>query len=355
MINVAYFWAQWTGYMAATVSAIQQQRCCNVKVMMPYPSALNYGTSRPFDIRQVSPPGIDLKYTKELTYDIVRAFVDEFRPDIVVCSGWNFPPYMRVLREDKGRFMRALSMDNQWLRKPKQFAGIAATRWMLHPCFDVVFASGARQRRFAEMLGFEGPAIYEGYLACDWSLFSAKPVPSGHRRFMLAGRLVDDKGIRELLEGYRLYRNSTSDPWSLELIGNGIFDDLARAEVGVSVSSFQQPAALAETLRTAGCFILPSKFEPWGVALHEAASVGLPLITSSAVGSADHVLRHGWNGFLLEEVSPSAIARALKQIASMDPAELAQFGERSRFMASTLTPKIWAETFWTCYATRNKR
>lgn len=351
-IKIVYLWGQWTGYMAANVDAIKAAYPSEVRVMVPHPNVDAQSRIRLFDLDPLGHNVDEFVLTKGVpTYEEVRAFLDRARPDIVIVSGWNHRAYMRAMREDAGRYVRAMSMDNQWGWRLKQIGGRAIARWMLHPCFDVVFASGARQRQFANKLGFGHSSIYEGYLACDWPLFSAQPATFDKPdKFVFAGRIVDDKGIEELVRGYRLYRNRTPNPWPLEIIGVGPLEPAVRGE-GIVRKPFMQPAELAAAFRDASCFILPSKFEPWGVVLHEAASAGLPLISSDAVGSADTVLRHGWNGFLLDRVDEASIADALAKMSALGRSELKSMGERSSQLAKDMTPKIWAETFWRCYDT----
>ena len=350
MVKIAYLWGQWTGYMAATVKAIREARRCEVKVLLPAPTIDRESNRRPFNIQQIGENETELTFSEQLTDEVVNKFVDLAAPDIVICSGWNHRAFMRLLRRSKGRFVRVLSMDNQWIWRPKQVGGILVSPWMLKPCFDAVFASGPRQRRFARSLGFRTSTIYEGYLSCDVSLFAQAARRSHFEdKFVFAGRLVDDKSINELLAGYRLYRERTARPWSLELIGNGPLGAAATGERGVTVTGFKQPAELAQAFSGAGCFILPSKFEPWGVVLHEAASAGLPLIGSQQCGSADLFLRHGWNGLLLDRADPRSISDAMSEIASFSADKRAAFGRRSEALAATLTPRIWAETFWHAY------
>jgi glycosyltransferase involved in cell wall biosynthesis len=357
MIRIAYLWGQWTGYMAATVSAIVSQRSASVSVLLPPPTMDPESRRRPFDLAKLSQGPWTFSFIDDPHQEKdVASFIERVDPHLVVSQGWNYKGYMKVLKKNRGRFVRALSMDNQWIWKMKQFAGVAASRWLLHPHFDLVFASGTRQRRFASLLGFPHDRIYEGFLSCDVNGF-AKARKLGvsewdhARRFLYAGRLVDDKSIAELVQGYKLYRNSSSMPWELRLIGQGPLEAAARNQEGVEVQPFKQPAELAGSFRESSCFVLPSKYEPWGVVLHEAASAGLPLIAAPAVGSADMFLRNGWNGILLGSNAPVEIARALSAIASAPANNLAELGRRSAQLADTLTPDAWAQTLWQAYDT----
>ena len=344
-MKVAYLWGQWTGYMTASTAAIAKSGNAEIRVLLPHPKHDAQSRLRPF-ILDALQPSAQLTYTGYPRYQEVKSWIDEFDPQVVVVSGWNYQAYMRVLREGKGRFLRALSMDNQWLWKLKQIGGVAASRIMVRPCFDMVFASGPRQRQFAEYLGFHPSRIFEGYLSCDVAMFSSDQPLSPTRRFVFAGRLTDDKGIEQLLKGHQRYREHSSYAWPLEIVGTGPLEHLVPQYERVTLLPFKQPRELAQYFKQGGTFVLPSAYEPWGVVLHEAASAGMPLIASRKVGAGDMFLRHGWNGLLIDSVSPDAIATAMHQLSSFDDSALLEFGSRSEMLAQTLTPQIWADTFW---------
>ena len=52
----------------------------------------------------------------------------------------------------------------------------------------------------------------------------------------------------------------------------------------LSWEDFIQPENL-EKVKNAGCFVLPSLKDNWGVVVHEFAAAGLPLIISDGVGA----------------------------------------------------------------------
>jgi glycosyltransferase involved in cell wall biosynthesis len=75
--------------------------------------------------------------------------------------------------------------------------------------------------------------------------------------------------------------------------------------------------------------IFPSHSDGFGMAQVEALAWGLPIIASRNCG---RVVRDGETGYLLDEVSPQAIASALRRVAA-EPQTLARFSR-----ASTHTP-----------------
>ena len=54
-----------------------------------------------------------------------------------------------------------------------------------------------------------------------------------------------------------------------------------------------------------GAFVLPSRKEPWGVVVQEAAAARMPVICSDSVGAGDHLVRHGKADLCLRVAMPS--------------------------------------------------
>ena len=63
----------------------------------------------------------------------------------------------------------------------------------------------------------------------------------------------------------------------------------------------------APYLAAADAFVLPSGYEPFGLAMLEAGASGLPLIVTRTEGS-DELVRHGENGFVVSR-EPGRVRR----------------------------------------------
>src|SRR5258706_8059004 len=93
------------------------------------------------------------------------------------------------------------------------------------------------------------------------------------------------------------------------------------------------------------CWVLPSRFEPWGVAIHEATSAGLGVICSSACGASAHLVQDGRNGFVVRADDEKNLGNALMRYASLLPKQTEEMSDHSYYLSSQFTPKRWASYF----------
>ena len=232
--------------------------------------------------------------------DELIAAVKGFAPDAVLMHSWDFKPYRAVVRSLRGQAVRVLWMDNNWLESPKQWIGRITSPLYIQPLFDVAFLPGDRTEAFARRLGFAAEDVIRGSLCADTSLFGSDPVSGEdllHRgRFASALRMVHHKGADVLAEAYVHYRDLVANPWSLELIGTGPLLSSFDGVPGVIENGFLQPAEVAAVMHRSSCYVNPSRAEPYGVVLHEAAAAALPILTSHMVGAAPTLVQDGDKG-----------------------------------------------------------
>ena len=111
---------------------------------------------------------------------------------------------------------------------------------------------------------------------------------------------------------------------------------------GIKVVNFLQPKDLVKLIKTSGCFVLPSRFEPWGVVVHEFAAAGLPLILSDAVGASDVFLINGANGFIFETNKVLSLKEMLLNIIRSSDERLLSMSAISANLAYRITPSTSA-------------
>ena len=87
--------------------------------------------------------------------------------------------------------------------------------------------------------------------------------------------------------------------------------------------------------------VLPSYYEPWGVALAEAMGAGLPAIATEACGAAIDLVRSYWNGIMVPTGSVTALADALEWFDDNDK-RLPTMSENARVAAEPFSATNWA-------------
>ena len=99
---------------------------------------------------------------------------------------------------------------------------------------------------------------------------------------------------------------------------------------------------LLQALKTAHCFILPSRHEPFGIAALEALDAGLPLI-ASAVGGLKDFLKNGENAMLFEDNNGDDLCRAYTESAVLREHLIANGKQTARaYTWQTLAEKLTA-------------
>ncbi len=271
--------------------------------------------------------------------------VRAFAPDAVLMSGWMDKTYLAAARR-----IRALGIpvvagcDTQWRGTLRQQAAALAAKRYLHPAIDALWVSGERQRQFARHLGFSGKQVLDGVYSCDWEAFTAPAQAERSRAFLYVGRYIEVKGLDVLLDAYARYRSTTTDPWALWCAGTGSLAHLLKGVEGVEDRGFVQPAELPALMHSAGAFVLPSRWEPWGVVVHEAAAARLPLVCSDASGAAVHLLRTGFNGFLFGNGDAAHLAEGLRHVATLPRERFDAYQQHSFELSKQYTPSRWAAT-----------
>ena len=338
--RVAVLWTRLSGYFHACLSALADEGVDLLVVHQPGES------DAPFDAAAVTDGIRAEQWPGAPDAAVIDRLLDEHDPDAMLVSSWNVGAYRKVARERRGRTLRIFGMDNQWHGTAKQWAGVASSRFVLRPTYDAAFVCGERQAGFAARLGFPAERLIWGMAVGDHARFAAVAQRRGTAlppaQFLFAGRLVAEKGIDVLADAYRRYRSLVDDPWPLAIAGNGPEERLLAGADGVKLLGFVQPADLPDVFLASGCFVLPSRFEPWAVVIHEAAAAGLPVVCTEACGASTRLVLDGYNGVVVTTGDRDALAHALLRIHRASDDERRAMGAASEALALQYSPQQWA-------------
>ena len=194
----------------------------------------------------------------------------------------------------------------------------------------IVASSAARDRLRA--FGVPDERITVALQAADVEPFRATVRNNGHGpvRFISAGRLVPDKNFATLIEAFARVGSEAE----LEIVGSGFLEHALKqlaAERGVPVRfrGHVAPTEMPGLYASADVYALISTYEPFGVAVREAAAAGLPIVCSRTAGAAGDVAVDGRNAMLVDPEDVGAVADAVTHLAS-DPALRARMAAESR-------------------------
>jgi glycosyltransferase involved in cell wall biosynthesis len=148
------------------------------------------------------------------------------------------------------------------------------------------------------------------------------------------GNLLARKGIADLLHALATLSAPGLPPWQLVIAGSGADGDLKRLARDLGVASnvrfagWLDRAATQDLLRGADVLALPSYHEALPLVLLEAASLGVPVITTP-VGAIAEVFTHEHDALMVVPGDRAALADALARLAG-DPALARRLGENGR-------------------------
>jgi glycosyltransferase involved in cell wall biosynthesis len=345
-MKLAICWTGLSGYMAACWRALAQRPGVALRVVCFAPDAR--ASNAAFD-----PAAVDDIPCRLLTpgerqdAGLIEDEIAGFHPDVVMLTGWAHRPYRRLVNAARLRQTRfVMAMDTPWRGDWRQtISGPFIRQYMSR--MAAVFVAGERARQYALRRGVSPTKIFRGMYAYDDTLFNEQVFlerlqKGWPKRFLFTGRYVETKGVDDLLAAYALYRRQHESPWSLDCCGLGPKQSAIRAVDGVSDLGFVQPHEQPGVLAGRGAFILPSRYEPWGVVLAEAMASGLPVIATSACGAAADVLHPFFNGLEVPANDPPRLAAAMSWMHARHE-RLAAMGRHAMGVAPAFSATLWAE------------
>ncbi len=287
----------------------------------------------------------------DLTTAQVRAKVKEINPDFIYSSGWVDKGYLSICKDYFGKIPVVLAFDNQWSGTLKQYLATFVSPAFILNRFSYVWVPGSYQYEYARKLGFEKEQILEGVYSADVDYFDKQYLESlgkkkdlFPKRFVFFGRYIKSKGIEDLCKAFVELQQETPNDWELWCFGTGDLAGKMISHQKIVHHGFIQQNEIGGYLNDAGVYVMPSRFEPWGVAMHEFASAGYPIVASNACGASTAFLKDGFNGYSHEPGDVTSLKEAMSKIISHSDEELLLMGKRSNELAKTITSDTWVDT-----------
>ena len=224
-----------------------------------------------------------------------------------------------ILETDMGPAIRGrlslLKRWNQWLFRKQAALIVGRTRDCLRDGPKVIFAphavSAARFRPAKKQRTSREPTF----------LFVG--VPSHTKGLDLFARAAGRAG-REV--GFKCRLVGVSGPQARDLAKNF---RAAGFRGPLSFRGFLSGPALRKEYQQADVFVFPSRFDTYGVVVHEATCCGLPVLVSRHAGASQNLVVDGKNGYIIDPENTEQFAARLVELAR-NPRRLRQMGEESR-------------------------
>jgi glycosyltransferase involved in cell wall biosynthesis len=156
--------------------------------------------------------------------------------------------------------------------------------------------------------------------------------------FLFVGRLVELKGLRQLLEAWNLANLDAT----LLLAGDGperasLEEICQQHNINAVFAGNIDYANIPIFYRAANCLVIPTLQDNWSLVVPEAMACGLP-VASSIYNGCHPELVHPENGWIFDPYDTQGTAEVLKTIVA-NKANLPVMGAASRSIVASHTPK----------------
>ena len=291
-------------------------------------------------------------------YTTSNGYMDlqDLRPEVVVVPGyWDIRSLVGIAEYRRQRREALLLLwSESTALDHRRNALIETFKTCLMSNFDGALVAGSRHAAYLAELGMPAERIGIVGNCVDNEFFSSRAralrtEASVAPYFLFVGRLIPEKNIEGLIRAYERYRQRVGEKaWPLQIVGSGPLESRLKAQVdrralrGVTFAGLRQVHELTQYYAHAGCFVLPSTSEPWGLVVNEAMACGLTVLVSDRCGCAPELVREGVNGFTFDPQSTDDLASLMERVSS-GALPLARFGRESVGIVSRFTPEAFAE------------
>jgi glycosyltransferase involved in cell wall biosynthesis len=166
---------------------------------------------------------------------------------------------------------------------------------------------------------------------------------------LFVSRIIKEKGIFELLDGFKLVNQKYPDS-KLVIVGDGKeFDHMKQYTIANSINNVDYTGFLSgvekyNKFREADMLILPSYTEGMPTVIVEAMAFGLPVVASK-VGGIPDLIKNDEFGYLLNEITALDIAQNIEKLI-IDKVQLQKISKhnylyaKENLVASRLVKKL---------------
>ena len=197
----------------------------------------------------------------------------------------------------------------------------ALESWLARESDSLITCSASMRDEITTLFGPFRPdvrVIPNGIEVARWP-FAARKKHAGPARLLYVGRLEYEKGIHDLIAALPRIRR-THPGTTLTVAGEGtqldwLIEEARRHRVlkATTFDGHLNHDELLGALHDTDAVVLPSHYEPFGIAALEAAAAGAPLVTSN-VGGLGELVINGQTGMSFAPRDLAGLATAVRQV-----------------------------------------
>lgn len=242
-----------------------------------------------------------------------------WKPDMLVVHGYNHWTELQVMRAAARAGIPVLLRGESTLLRQRPWWVRSTKRIFLSRLLRSVFgvlSIGSYNREYWKHYGVSNDRIFDAPYTVDNSFFrrhaeAAREKANGWRKtlgiafdrpvVLFSAKLIAKKRPADLIAAFAA--SGAAGRASLVIAGDGALrpelEVLAHTlgiKDAVHFIGFQNQSEMPAVYALGDLFVLPSDDEPWGLAVNEAMTLGLPVIVSDAVGAAPDLVsqENGW-------------------------------------------------------------
>ena len=153
------------------------------------------------------------------------------------------------------------------------------------------------------------------------SVVSEKKAALNEKNFFVAARLSEAKGFDLLMDSFYQFCQQ-DDEWKLVIAGDGelreeIIDLVWQYGLQERVVFTGMTNQVEKYYLNSSIYLMPSKWEGWGLVVIEAFEMGLPVIAYDIV-PMDVLITNGYDGIIVEKFDAGKYAAAMLELAHND-------------------------------------
>jgi glycosyltransferase involved in cell wall biosynthesis len=283
------------------------------------------------------------------------------RTEALVCGGYNyFASWQAAWWATRNAVPLLLWSESNATDKRRNRAPVEFLKRRFSGMCRAFVAAGVSSRDYLIELGAPTSSVFIAPDAVDVQMYAARAVGARARRaelraehhlperyFLYVGRLVEEKGVFDLLAAYAALDDGIRAQVGLVFVGDGaVRTELERQAAKIHTGGIRFPGwvhreRISEFYALAEALVFPTHSDPWGLVVNEAMACSLPIVASDVAGCVADLVRVSKNGFTFRPRDTGALSRILETLAGQpDLAE--RMGAESFEMIHSHTPEACA-------------